>query len=476
MKFNYTALSSDNQKLTGVLDSTDIDAAREELHQMGVSIITINEISEEEFINQKKTEETKKTEGGIITYIFEAIDNNGKSINGTIDAKDSYSAFKRLIIDYSFKINALYPSNANSVVIEASKKDIPIFEAKVKEEGIDISKTDSANNLDLKGIKIDEKIIKEIDNFIINVKEVLSKHKDHFSPAFFGNIEKTLGKLERVRTSNNINHITEICNQLYDLISNPDNISGDTTQEYKGLINSMGNNSIIKKEFDIHTKTVNLSKVQSLFENIVSKLKSIKKDNKTILSSNKVIEQNSEKKSIGLPSETKEVPSFMLIIKKAFLLLSASSLNLRKNRKEDLVNTYYKWKNSNAKPKVVANISPSENKSKSDSNASDVSIVKERADFTDIFLELDSFVSWLLFFYISYLFLVNFSLEKNIGISQEFIIKTVQTPLIVNISIFLIFAHLLFKLKIKYFRQNLIGSFFLFFFGFGTYSLLIINF
>ena len=60
MKFSYTALSPTNQKLSGVLEAESLDAAKEELHKMGLSIISVNEISEEEYARKSQEEKSKK--------------------------------------------------------------------------------------------------------------------------------------------------------------------------------------------------------------------------------------------------------------------------------------------------------------------------------------------------------------------------------------------------------------------------------
>ena len=54
MKFFYTALTTDNKKITGVLDTPDRENATAELHKMGVAILSVNEISEEEYVKFQK--------------------------------------------------------------------------------------------------------------------------------------------------------------------------------------------------------------------------------------------------------------------------------------------------------------------------------------------------------------------------------------------------------------------------------------
>ena len=70
-------------------------------------------------------------------------------------------------------------------------------------------------------------------------------------------IKKTLAELERVRTSNNIKHITEVSNNLYSLISHPDKMEGEAAKSptYQALINEISDTDLVKKEFDVKYKS-----------------------------------------------------------------------------------------------------------------------------------------------------------------------------------------------------------------------------
>jgi len=464
MKYNYTALSTDNQKLTGVLDAESLDGAKEELHKMGLSIISITEITEEEYEKQK-TKTAAEKPAGIQTFTFECIDPNGKEINGTIDATDDYSAYRRLVTEYKFKVKTLYLTGASEADQAQSANKIAEFEARIKEEGIDLGAEDREKAEFAEAVeKIDKKVIEEIDNFIISVKKILEEHSDSFSPPFLREIENTLGELERVRTSNNLKHISEVCNQLYELVSHPDQIGEGEGEAapYQNILNTMKGTSLIKGEFDIHARAAGLKGIEKLFDRILKKLTGKKagelKGAKEKAGIHKLLSKLSFKKAEPkVPGATKAPagPGFMDVMKKFFSYLTAPNAILRKTRKQELAKIYADWRTKKkptpveAKESVSAEV-PTEK-------------AREKADFSSFFMEVDSFIAWLLFFYILYFFLVNFSLEKNFGLPRDFVIKTMKTPLILNITIFLLFAHLIFKLKNEYFRHNFFGSLFLMF-------------
>ena len=112
MKFKYTALGANNQKLEGILDAESLDAAREQLHKMALSVVAINKVSEEELAAQAQKPAEARVAEGITTYYFLAKDPQQKEVNGTIDSKDAYSGFRRLITEYRFEVLDLYPESA----------------------------------------------------------------------------------------------------------------------------------------------------------------------------------------------------------------------------------------------------------------------------------------------------------------------------------------------------------------------------
>jgi hypothetical protein len=482
MKYSYTALSTDNQKLTGILDAESIEAAQEELHRMGLSIISINEISEEESETQKTVKAAEKAEG-IQTFVFEAFDRRGKEINGTIDAADDYSAYKRLITEYKFKVNSMYLTGASDAEKAEGKEKIAEFNTRMEEEGVYVSTEEEMEKADFDEAaeKIDKKITEEIDHFIINVKKILDEYSAGFSPPFLRQIENTLGELERVRTSTNLKHISEVCNQLYELISNPDQpetAEGSAGTNYQNILNLMKGTSLIRGDFDIHAKVAGFNKIQTLFKKIIKKLTGSeliaqKKETAAVKLLNKLLTKKVKPKVLKAKPKTPEKPGFTNTIKKIFSYLTAPNAILRKTRKQELLRAYMEWRKPKIKEKPVPVKKPA---IKPAEELLPKSEKPSRWDFTGFFTETDSFISWLLFFYILFFFLVDFSLEKDMGLPRDFVVKTLKTPLILNITIFLLFAHLIFKLKTQYFRHNLIGSLFLIFFGFGIYALVVINF
>ena len=483
MKLKYTALGANNQKLVGVLEAESLDAAREELHKMGLSVLDVNEISEEEYASQsQKTTEAQTTEG-ITTYYFVAKDPQQKEVNGTIDSKDPLSAFRRLITEYHFEVIDLYPQNSTDPAGQSLKGQFDEWRKVLESEGIDLSQKVSSGTkgeLEDEGEKMSEEIIAEMDQFIINTKKIMSDHKSQYSEAFFQEIEKKLDELERIRASNNLKHITKVCNNLYELISNPDavkvNEEGEMNKEYSDTVSRLKGSGFIANRFkfleahNLQKKALRFEKVQKIFAKIMKTINRKKAGEIDAQLQQKVKGRHAK----WISKLTKEIkgdksqsrPSLMQVIRKFFSYIGASNTIMRRARKQELFKSINEWK--------------AYRKEKRNRKAAGVDTLEDGEvtgrDFSGFFMELDSFIGWLLFFYIAYFFLVSFAVEKNIGLPKELVMKTLASPLIVNISIFLIFAHLAFTLKVRLFRANFLGSLFLFFLSFGVYTLLMVNF
>jgi hypothetical protein len=494
MKFSYVALTGDNKKITGVLESDNMEIAQSELHKMGVAIISVNDITEEEYEKLKQDQKAISIEKGIQTFTFIAEDKNKKEIEGTIDAIDASSAYKRLRTEYQFKVNELYLSSASDEEKKASKGALEGFEEILQAE-LERTESKKTKNEEDEGSEENKELISDIDNIIINTKELLETQQEIFSNDLIREISSTLGELERVRTSNNIKHITEVGNNLYELISNPDKIEDKTqSPKYKSILNKLQDSALVKKEFDLYKK----SGMQTLFQRIAEKIKNVtesKGEEKTTGKSsgmlwkvknkiNKLMGQISQKDTAKKKKRQKKPKSKLSMLASKFMdYMTASSPVLKKVRKKEFVKalkSIISRKEKTADEENVKKAAETAKKSVLETGENQQAVSEEKTekkwDFTWLFVEIDSFISWLLCFYIIYFFLVNFSFEKNIGLSREFVFKTLKSDLILNITIFLLIFHFALRIRNLHFRKNFLATLFLTFLSLGVYAIIIINF
>lgn len=482
MKFSYTALTKNNKKVTGVLDVESIDLAQKELHKMGVAIVSIDVVSDEQYEALKKQEAVKKVETGIKTFGFLAMDPNHQEIEGTIDTQDDYTAYKRLVTEYQFIVKQLYPADASDQEKELSAGKLEGFEARYemekKESGIETKKGSDDED---SGEKISEELIKEIDEVIISTKKVLENHRAIFSNDIIKEMESKLSELERVRSSNNIKHITEVSNILYDLVSHPDKAESATDlKEYKTIIGNIENSALVKKEFDLYKKAVEATGAKKLFSNLSEIIRNLTSEKENEEKKPGLIRKikhfinlrlaaSAAKKSKD-KKEKKEQSRIFKLINALQSFLSAESPVLRKAHRKELINSI---KNLFWKKKVEeSGIGPDGNIITSENTG----LKKPTLSPTSIWSEFDSFLGWLLCFYILYFFLVDFSLEKNIGLKQEFVLQTINSPLIINITLFLLLMHGALKIRNSYFSKNIAASIFTILFTLGGFVLIIVNF
>jgi len=486
MKFQYTALTGDNKKITGVFDVESQEAAQAELHKMGVAIISVNEISDADYERLKAEQAAIKEKKGILTFTFLAIDPNRKEIEGTIDALDNFSAYKRLRTEYQFKINELYPSEATEEEKAAAKGMLEGFEAQLEQEQAQIAE-EKGEEKAMEGGEgaVNKEIVAEVDKVIISTKKVLEVHQDFYSRELIQEINNILGELERIRTSNNIKHITEVSNDLYTLISNPDKLEEkEAAEAHQQLMEEIKDSALVRREFELYQKAIQASGLKKIIQNITKRLKKItatseedgEKPGFFAKLKHKIhgTLETLTKKKMKMKKPAKKKGRIGVLADKLGAYFKTASPVLRKTRKRELIRafkTLFGMREEPAKKEEAPAPKP----------AKPVPIkaekkVKGKRDFTPLFVEIDSFIGWLLMFYIIYFFLVGFALEKNVGLSREFVFKTLKTPLLLNITIFLLLVHFMLRFKNLHLRQNFLATFFLIALTLGLYTLLMVNF
>ncbi|MFH0820994.1 MAG: hypothetical protein V1908_04425 [Candidatus Peregrinibacteria bacterium] len=475
MRFKYTALSQNNQKVEGALTADSAALAKGELHKMGFAIIGLQEIPETQYQELNKPREATAGTVGAKVFVFSATDPQGKPIEGTIDAPEPYAAFRRLVTEYGFLVKELYPEKASAIERQAALTQIKTLEQKLNAEGIALPSPRPAGELELEEEPLNPELLKEIDGIIKSGKEVLSKHQALFSAARLREIESRLGDLQRIRTSNNVKHIAEVSNTLLELIRRPD--QGTETDRhgagFQQTLAQLQNTAVLEDELKHYKKALGVKNLKGIFDELKKRLGFIGKkiDPKTKTHSplwNKIKLYFPVAKKHSVTAAKEEVtPSGLKKIGMCLLAYWRTPNEVaKKTRKYELIEAWKEWRQNLESPTPsLSSVPKTPGKTK-----------KPGKDFGLFFMEADSFTSWLLFFYLAYFFLVDFSLEKNVGLPATFVTRTLRSPLLLNIALGLLVTHWLLRIKTRSFRQNALGSIFLFLFGYGLYCLMIFNF
>ncbi len=105
--FKYTVANKDGKKLSGTVEAPDEKIAREELKNLGFSILSLQE-----------TADKPKLASHLTKFVFEAYDKKSKFVTGTIPAKSKEEALTKLKSQYERKIKAMGEEAATKKIIQ----------------------------------------------------------------------------------------------------------------------------------------------------------------------------------------------------------------------------------------------------------------------------------------------------------------------------------------------------------------------
>ncbi|KKR05380.1 MAG: hypothetical protein UT33_C0011G0091 [Candidatus Peregrinibacteria bacterium GW2011_GWC2_39_14] len=213
-KFSYTVINQEGNQLDGIIEAENENSAREKLNKMEFSVLDITPISDLE---------EKKIIGKIVKYEFEAVDQNNKKVKGTIEAKDKYSAFKKLNQEYHLAVETLCKGAATIEEKEAEKQKgvIDLYtEFKREQTGQESDATTTAKKtLDDKEVQ-SKYIANQVDFVVKKVEELFKNFGEMIKPEEYENIEKRKDRLMRLKTSSNTDYIAHLSEDLLRYIQN----------------------------------------------------------------------------------------------------------------------------------------------------------------------------------------------------------------------------------------------------------------
>jgi hypothetical protein len=209
-KFRYTVINPENKKLTGTIVAPDEKGAREELNQLGFSIITIEILEEVE----------NEAEEQVPTFEFAAIDKSLKRIVGTIKASDRYSGYKRLVKEYSFEVEYLIDLSLDEAEKTAQRqKGVYDLQNKLDEEEIKLKQKNNEEEFDLESFHVEQKALQTQVEFVLKkVKEMLDLYENDIRPETKEKIRRAIDKILRIKNSTNFDYIRKSCEDLLKFI------------------------------------------------------------------------------------------------------------------------------------------------------------------------------------------------------------------------------------------------------------------
>ncbi len=455
-QYRYIVANQENKRLVGVVNALDEDQARKELNNLSFSILSIEEIPEGN--SAPKNDKVK--------FEFAGLDKKGKKVIGTIPAADRLQAYKKLTTEYNFQVLYVYEQN-----LTADEKDryqlsgVADLENKLAEETktekLDTDQTHAKAKTAQEFSK--GALAKQVEIVLAQAQKFLQEHPDKLVPQQKKEIEESINKILRIKTSNNLNYIRESCREL--LVKLKDKRifqEGKDTGDIQKKVNIDAKKLLIdiNREngpqpdliFDLKSKLQGLDQTdenpsfwQKLFHPIL-----------------KILSQyfEEEEKTSPLKKELKRINGQLFDYLKIWITAN-------KEEKEE-INKHLKELFAERK-KIKMSLSQLK--------AEKRQIKAEKPKLNFHFLkELNSFTGWLLTFYLIYYFIANYFLTKNLGLNLSWNFRLFNSSFLKYLISFVFLFHSSTSLKITFFPQNKIANFLIFPTFFLIFILLLFNF
>jgi hypothetical protein len=205
-KYRYIVINQESKQLEGTIGAPDSESAKRELNQLGFTVISMNEVSEE----------TVSAQAEMAVFEFAAIDKNQRRVVGTIQAQDRYGAFKRLISEYAFQVEYIIDNTLSESDKQNERlKGVLDLQDIINEEQLLVQKKETGEEKDMKEFLTKQEILKNQINFVLNkVKEMLDLYEHEMKIETKAKIRYFVDKLLRIRTSTNLDYVRKTAEDL----------------------------------------------------------------------------------------------------------------------------------------------------------------------------------------------------------------------------------------------------------------------
>jgi len=210
-KFKYTVVNNQNQQLTGTINAPNIKSARDELNHLGLSVISIEEIT--------NTQETDSIATNEETFDFEAFDTTGRRILGRIKESNKEAAYARLKKEYNFDVVSLFPNTLSPKEKKTEKEkginDIAINFQQNKESNPTLKENESiTSDFEL----LQNTLQAKVESALQKVEEFLTQFAGEIKQKEEKSIREQMDKIKILKNSTNLNHIEGLTENLLNTI------------------------------------------------------------------------------------------------------------------------------------------------------------------------------------------------------------------------------------------------------------------
>ncbi len=446
--FKYTVTNTEGKKLSGTVEASDEQIAREELNNLGFTILTLQETQVEQKEDPSKTK-----------FEFEATDKTGKLVNGTIPAKTQEEALAKLKTEYSLIVSAIWPQGSSQEQVEEAKKTGAI---NLQEEEAKASKEQKGKELEEKKEDDEESLSKDpqlrkkelktrtkIDNILNDVNQLLQTFDKEFDPTQKSEIQKKIDKLLRIKNSKNLDYILVTAEDLLDFIKKQAEKKDKPGDEESTLKLKLETGKILNTLKDEEKKSIS--------ENITEKIDEWEKKH----GPNKFISPllNKIKSALTVPPEIKVQKQKIRALNKELkdlikLYFKEPTPKYKAAVKENLKTT---WE---TRKKAIRDLKTLKKQLKTSGEVRQGEDEEKEENILFSFVEeLNSLTGWLLAFYLIYYFSALYLNTKDFGlvyVPEGFEVYTSRIFKYILVVLFLL--HSSTAIKVNFFRGNMLAN------------------
>lgn len=215
--YHYIALSSAGKELSGIIEAPDDAAARANLNQLGLSVVSLNTV--EAAPGTPAATAAAPPAKGKTVFEFEAIDRKNRHVVGTIAGENLIKVFTRLFDEYQLNITYLCAASA-SPQEKALAREKGVAELRKEYEKSAPLKTKKTREEELVEAQQAERreLLEKVDATMRRMEDFLKTYSQDLKTEERDAIQNYLNQLVRIKESTNLEHIRTTCEKMLDHI------------------------------------------------------------------------------------------------------------------------------------------------------------------------------------------------------------------------------------------------------------------
>lgn len=213
--YHYIALSGAGKELSGIIEAPDDAAARANLNQLGLSVISLKTIE----ATGVTAPVAAPPEKGKTVFEFDGIDKKGRHVVGTIVGENTVKAFGRLFDEYQLNVTYLCAVASTPEEKEAART-VGILEIRKEYEKVSGRAQERTTEEEILAAgRAERKELLEKVNFTMRtMEEFLKTYGQDLKTEERDAIQGYLNQLVRIKESTNLDHIRATCEKMLDHI------------------------------------------------------------------------------------------------------------------------------------------------------------------------------------------------------------------------------------------------------------------